>query len=460
MLKRKITKEVERWIRNGTTPLLIDGARQVGKTTTIREALKHENFVEFNLVENNEFLVSLNDINNNSAEEILSLFKLHSNKELEVGKTIIFIDEIQECKELITKVKFLAQEGSFRYIFSGSLLGIELKNLRSVPVGYLQTIQMYPLDFEEYLTNIGVGEETFGLLRNSFDNLKPLNNSIHKQIMKRFYQYLVVGGMPEAVQRFVNNNDYNEVFSIHKDIIKTYKLDFTKYEESQKNLHLKATFENIPAELNKQNKRFIIKNLDKSVHFNRIEETFEWHSAAGVSIPVYKCTEPVSPLLLNKKSNLFKLFLNDVGLLSSMFGKATIINIVNKKTNVNFGALYENYIAQELNSHGYNCYYYNSKKYGELDFVIETDGVLPIEVKSGAGYTKHSALNNVMSNKSFNIKKAVVFSNENVSHAEVSTLYKEKKDFKIKENYVVIYLPMYMTMFIDESKIDLNKALL
>lgn len=458
MLYRKIKTKIQEWIINGKQPLLIDGARQVGKTTIIRDSLKSVDFVEFNLVQEPEFLSMLNDIDKISPDELLTLLKIYSKKKLTKGKTIIFIDEIQECKELVTKVKFLLEEGSFKYIFSGSLLGVELNNLRSAPVGYLHTETMYPLDLEEFLINSGIEEDIFKILNTSFNNLVPVNKSIHEQILKKFREYLVIGGMPEAVYSFVNEHDYNKVFNIHKNIIKTYKLDFTKYESQSNNLHLKASFENIPAELNSQNKRYIIKNLDSARHYKRIEETFEWHNAAGVAIPVYNCTEPQSPLVLSKKSNLFKLFLNDVGLLSNMFGKSCILNILNNKANVNFGALYENFVAQELNTHGYNCYYFNSKKFGELDFLIETDKILPIEVKSGANYTKHTALNNIMSNKTFDIEKAIVFSNENVSCCDVATMYKETKEFKIKDNYKVCYLPIYMTMFLNYEAIDLNQV--
>lgn len=437
---------------------MIKGARQVGKSTIIRKVLNDLkiNYIEFNLLDNEEFLDLISDIDRIDREEFISKLKIFSNKTLIPEETVIFIDEIQECPELITKVKFLVEEGSFRYIFSGSLLGVELKNIRSMPIGYMFMLKMYPLDFEEFLWSQNVDSETISLLKNSYENLTPVNSGIHKKMLKFFRQYLIIGGMPQAVQAFVDFKDYNEVVNIHNYIINSYKADFTKYENNDKKLLLRDAYDNIPAELNSQNKRYFIKNLGAARHYKRLEATFEWHNAAGVTIPVYNSTEPTYPLKLNKKSNLFKLFLNDVGLLTTMLGKATILNILNGKTNINYGAIFENYVAQELNSHGYDCYYYNSRKYGELDFVIETDNALPIEVKSGKSYTKHYALDNVMSNATYSIEKAYVLSKENVSYCDFATIETSNKDFELKDEYRVVYLPIYMTMFIDEDKIDLN----
>lgn len=459
MLKRKIEQKIVNWLNNYDTSLLIEGARQVGKSTIIRKVLNDQkaDFVEFNLLENMEFVKMLSDIDKISTEEFIAKLKLFSSKKLTPNQTIIFIDEIQECPKLITKVKFLVEEGSFRYIFSGSLLGIELKNVKSMPVGYMFMMKMHPMDFEEFLWSQGVDQSTVDLLKKSYENLTPVNPSIHEKILTYFRKYLIVGGMPQAVQNFVDYNDYNEVINIHNYIINSYKADFTKYENNSKKLLLMRAYDNIPSELNSQNKRYVIKNLDDAKHYKRLELTFEWHNAAGVTIPVYNCTEPIYPLKLNKKVNLFKLFLNDVGLLTTMFGKTTIKSILNNNTKINYGALFENFVAQELNSHGYDCYYYNSRKYGELDFVIETDQALPIEVKSGKNYTKHYALDNVMSNAAYNIEKAYVLSNENVSFADIATIKTDVKDFEIKDKYRIVYLPIYMTMFIDEDKINLNK---
>ena len=241
--------------------------------------------------------------------------------------------------------------------------------------------------------------------------------------MDLFNKYLIIGGMPDAVQNFLDNHNYNDVHKIHKHIINLYKDDFSKYQNDDKKLKLMAAYDLIPAEINSQNKRYQFSNLNKSFRFERYEATFEWLWTAEVAIPIFNAENPEMPLLINKKSRLFKMFLNDVGLLTSMYGVPTIKKILNKDKNINYGAIYENYVAQELHAHEYAGYYYKNKKFGEIDFVIEDAGeVLPIEVKSGKAYARHSALDNIMSSKTFNINKAFVLSNENVSHAVISTL--------------------------------------
>lgn len=454
MLKRKINSIITEWITNGNNALLVDGARQVGKTTIIRNVLKEKNcdFVEFNLLHDKEFLNFLEKANSLSSKDFVSALSVQSSHKLIKNKTIIFIDEVQVCKEVLTKVKFLVEEGSFRYIFSGSILGITLNNLESAPVGYLDVIKMYPLDFEEFLWSQNVFKETITMLKDSFNEKKPIMDAVHNKIMDLYYKYLIVGGMPAAVQSYCNNNDYNEVHKIHKNIISLYKADIAKYQSNDKKLKLMATYDLVPAELNKQNKRYTLKNLNSNYKFDRYEATFEWLNTAELTIPVYNVLLPEIPLKLNEKSSLFKLFANDVGLLTSMYGVSAIRKIINRDADINYGAIYENFVAQELHAHEYKTYYYKNKKYGELDFVIENDSyILPIEVKSGKNFWTHRALNNVMSNKNYNIKEAYVFTNNNVSEESIATLHIESKDFDVLDEYTIVYLPIYMIMFIDTN---------
>lgn len=457
MLYRKTEEKIKAWLANPKTALLIDGARQVGKTTTILKVLKEEktDYIYFNLLKNKKMQTILNNVDNMTSNEFLENITTVVHRKLKKNETIIFIDEVQTCKELLTMVKFLVEEGSYNYILSGSVLGITLQNLRSAPVGYLSIEKMYPLDFEEFITALGTQPETIQNLNNHFNNLTPVPQIAHETMIANFYKFLVIGGMPAAVQSFVDNKDYNEVHKIHKNIIELNKADFAKYQSADKKLKLMATYDLIPTELNAQNKRYVFKNLNRDYKLERYESTFEWLYAAEVAIPVFNVTSPETPLKLNEKSSLFKLFLNDVGLLASMYGKETIRKLITKDGGVNFGAVFENYIAQELHAHGYSGYYYKNKKYGELDFVIEKDGIIPIEVKSGAAITRHNALINVMSNKAYNIKQGIVFSTENLSHATFSCMHLDK-DFEVREKYTIIYMPIYMSMFIDEDKIDLN----
>ena len=372
-----------------------------------------------------------------SVDDLITNLSLFSNKPLNKGKTFLFFDEIQEFKELATKIKFWVDEGSFRYIFSGSLLGVELKNIKSAPVGYLRTITMYPLDFEEFLQLYNFNDELKSSLKKSFIDKIPVNESVHEKMMQIFNMYLNVGGMPSAVDKFKETKNLELVLKEHNDIISQYKKDFTKYETEDKKPYLTHIYDLIPAELNSSNKRFNYSNLKKGLKYSRSEDNFIWLDSAGVAIPAYNVTEPVLPLLLNEKSSLFKLFLSDVGMLTSMYGKSTKMQILANDQDINNGALYENVVAQELKAHGFKLYYYNSKKYGELDFVIEYKGkVLPIEVKSGKSYQRHSALNNIIDVPNYAIDEAYVLSNYNV---------------EVKGN--ITYYPIYMLMFIMDETI-------
>ena len=441
MLYRKIQKNIDYWLKNSKKALLITGARQVGKTFIIKECLKKNNcdFVSFNLLEQKELIEIINSSSLN-AKLFIERLSLITNHKLIKGKTIIFLDEIQECKEIVTFIKFLVEEGSFRYILSGSLLGVELNNLKSAPVGYLDTLKMFPLDLEEFYISLGISEEIMNKVKYSFDNNTEVDEFIHKKLIEAFNSYLIIGGMPEAVSNYIQNHDFTSVNNIHLNIIEQYKRDFSKYEQENKYKLLK-TYELIPAELSKQNKRYNFTNLDPNLKFDRYENSFNWLIDSGVVIPVFNITQPKLPLLINKKSNLFKLFLSDVGLLTSFYGKSTQLTLLKEKKSLNAGAIYENFVAQELNSHGFNCYYYNNKKQGELDFVIEyKDTSLPIEVKSGKDYIKHSAINNVLNEKSYQINKCIIFSNYNV-----------KKVDKVN------YYPIYMIIFIDNKYIETPK---
>ncbi len=436
MLYRKIESVISSWITDDKRALLIDGARQVGKTFTIRKVLKVQNceYIEFNLLENPSIINLLSK--SETVDEMITSLSLFTDKQFHKGKTFIFFDEIQEFKELATKIKFWVDEGSFRYVLSGSLLGVALKNIKSAPVGYLKTITMYPLDFEEFLQLYNFNDDLKKLLYRSFVDKIPLNDSVHTQMLKIFNMYLIVGGMPAAVEKFKESKNLEDVMNIHEDIIAQYKKDFTHYEVEDKRPYLTKIYDLIPAELNSHNKRFNFADIKKGLQYSRSENNFVWLAESGVALPVYNVVEPTIPLMLNEKSSLFKLFLSDVGMLTTMYGRTTKIKLLSDNEDINNGALYENVIAQELKAHNFNLYFYNSKKYGEIDFIIEHKGkVLPIEVKSGKNYMRHSALNNVMEILNYSIEEAYVLSNYNV----------EKKG-------KLTYYPIYMIMFIEEEK--------
>ena len=438
MLKRKIEKDIMHWLESSRKALLIYGVRQAGKTFIVRECLKRagRDYVEFNLIRQPE-IVDILDRSTGIDDLVLKL-SLYSEKRLIPGKTVIFFDEIQKCRELVTKIKFLVDDGRFQYILSGSLLGVEISNLRSAPVGYLHTLNMYPLDFEEFLQVFNVNEAVIGKLRTAFETRMPVDEVIHGKIMEIFNLYMIIGGMPAAVEKYRVTGSIDDVMDEHRAIIEQYKLDFTQYEEENRKLLITGIYELIPAELNEKNKRFMIADLRKDLRYDRVEDSFTWLWKAGVALASFNCTQPTVPLMLNEKSTLFKMFLSDVGLLTTVYGKACKLKIVSNERDINKGAMYENVVAQELHAHGYRLYYYNSKKRGELDFVIEHDGkVLPIEVKSGKDYEKHSALDNVMEVAEYGIEHAVVFNCDNV-----------------KSSGRISYYPIYMVMFLQENDVE------
>jgi predicted AAA+ superfamily ATPase len=437
MIRRKAQNAVKDWIDNGKDAFLITGARQIGKTYLIRQCLKESGipYIELNFIEQPELVELFQGAKD--VKEILMRLSLVVKEPLKKGKTILFLDEIQEFKDIVTRIKFLVEEGSFRYIMSGSLLGVELNDLRSAPVGYMRIYDMYPLDFKEFAQAAGVHDGTFEQLYTHFKERTPVDEFVHAKMLDVFYLYLIIGGMPEAVSTYIETNDLAQVAQVHNKIIRLYKKDFSKYEHRYK-LKLQEIYDAMPGQLDQKNKRFQLNSLGKGISYDRVANDFLWLKDAGVAIPVYNISEPKSPLIISENRNLFKLFFSDVGLLTSCYSNQVKVAILNKDKSINNGALFENAVVQELLSKGHKVYYFNSKKQGELDFVIELDGkVTPLEIKSGKEYKKHSALNNVLQNEEYQIAQAYIFSEGNV---EVSG---EK-----------IYMPVYMTAFLENTPLS------
>ncbi len=435
MLNRHIDSIIERHYASTKKALLLTGARQTGKTYAIRQYAKHAGMqlVEMNFVLQPE----TRNIPRGAAnvQELLLRISAFANRPLVPGKTLIFFDEIQDYPDIMTWVKALVDEGHFSYALSGSLLGLELQNIRSVPVGYMDEYQMYPLDFEEFIRNIGVTNEVIASVREAWEQQIPVDAYIHEKMMRLFNLYLIVGGMPAAVQKYVDTNDLQLVIREQKAILTLYKKDIAKYDPNNK-LYINDIFELIPSELNAKNKRFILKNLNEHIKFSRHENSFVWLRDADMALPTYNVEEPRVPLKLNELRNLFKLFQNDVGLLASQYAGGIQLQILQGDVCINNGAIYENAVAQELHAHGWKLRYFNSKKQGEVDFLLEQDSeIIPLEVKSGKDYQRHVALNNLLSNEQYNIRRAIVLSNDNVS-----TIGN------------VLYIPIYMTMFIHHNK--------
>lgn len=447
MLTRTVDRILIDHFKISKTALLIEGARQIGKTFSIRQfGKKFKTYIEINFIEQPEAISLFKDLSN--TKDLLARLSLFTKQKLIKRDTLIFFDEVQICPEVITYIKFLVDEGSYNYILSGSLLGIEINDLRSVPVGYLTIKRMFPLTFREFALNLGLNSSILENLETSFKEKKPVDDFIHKKMMELFRVYLVVGGMPAAVNRYIETNNLNEVIDIQNQIVNLYKKDITQYDKNNK-LAIAQIFELIAPQLNSQNKRFIIKDIKSGVKFDRYENSFLWLKDAGFALPVYNVETPKIPLKLSKSRSLFKLFMSDVGLLASEYSQGIQLKIISGDDKLNYGAIFENYIAQELTACEHDLYYYNNKKRGELDFLIEYDGeVLPIEVKSGKDYKVHRALSNIMDCGEFNLNKALIFYNSN-----------------LKVEGKLTYAPIYMAMFLKQEikdedsiyKIDLSE---
>lgn len=435
MITRIARKSIDNWITHKKDALLVTGARQIGKTYLIRQCLKESDYpyLELNFIEQPELVALFSSAKN--VGDILMRLSLLSSKPLEKGRTIIFLDEIQEYKEIVTMIKFLVEDGSYRYIMSGSLLGVELNDLRSAPVGYMEVLDMYPMNLREFAEAVGISDSILNMLQERYEHLTPVDSYVHSRMLDAFYLYLIVGGMPEAVDVYLHTNDLARVAQIHDKIIRMYRLDCSKYEE-QYRLRLKEIYDAIPGQLNQQNKRFRLNTLGKGMNYDKAANDFLWLKDAGIAIPVYNVSEPKLPLLISENRNLFKLFLSDVGLLTSRYSNQVKMAILNKDRSINNGALFENAAAQELFSKGVRLYYYNSKSQGELDLVIELDGkIVPLEIKSGKSYKRHSALNNVLHDNNYQIEHAYILSEGNIETAEDGRR---------------IYIPIYMMMFMQE----------
>jgi len=438
MIKRKIEKVLDRFYHDaGSYALLVDGARQVGKTYIIEEfgRTHYESVVKIDFVKMKGATELFQNVESES--EILERISAFTRKRLLPGKTLIFLDEIQKCSEAVTYIKYLVKDdGRYHYILSGSLLGVELKDIRSVPVGTLDAVKMYPLDFEEFVLACGEMPALIESAREAWQSRKPLAKIYHDRLMKLFRFYLVVGGMPAAVQKYLDTRDIRRVIDEQRKILVEYKKDITQYDKDA-SMRIRAVFDCIAPELNKKNKRFYADDVEGGGRFDRLGDEFLWLKEAGVAIPTYNLDEPKLPLFLSQKQNFFKLFMNDIGLLAAMYMDGIQVRVLNGETDINFGSVYENFVCQELFAHGFSPTYFNSRKHGEVDFVVELDArVLPIEVKSGKHYARHRALDRLLKDATYGIDHAIVFD-----------------DDRFQAIGKIFYVPIYMAMFLKKDEL-------
>lgn len=437
---RKIIEKLVSWKeQKDKKALLVTGARQIGKTYIIREFAKnnYSKFVEINfLTQPSAKDIFSGDLDFNTLQITLSSFLKTS---LVKGETLIFLDEIQECPNARTAIKFLVENGSYDIIESGSLLGVQYKNVPSFPVGYEQILHMYPMDFEEFCLANGVQRDTLHYLHDCYSQRKEIALAIHKKMLNLFRYYMIVGGMPFVVKKFVENNDIYKVIESQKDILDLYRQDVNKYSQNGK-AQIQHIFDTIPSQLEDKNRRFNVNSLSSNARLRDYKDSFLWLKDAGVALPSFNVSEPVVPLKLNEKNNLFKLYLSDTGLLCSMSLENVQFAILSDNLKINAGGIFENIFAQNLKSNGFELRYLNRKNIGEIDFVVQNyDRVIPVEIKSGNDYKKHSALNNLLNKEAWNIERGYVFCRGNLEVEERIT-----------------YLPWYMIMFFKTELPDLN----
>lgn len=422
MLQRSAMKKLYEWKKMKTRQaLMITGARQVGKTTLVREFAfqEYRRLVEVNFFETPLAVETLSASKN--VDDLLLRLSALTGVSLVPGETLLFLDEVQECKDMLTWMKFLTERTNLDVILSGSLLGLDAYvQVRSLPVGFLRTIDMYPLTFEEFALSTGVASEVWEVMERSVLECREVPDYIHDLLIRKFREYLLVGGMPDAVQAYVNTSQIVPTREIQRDIFALYESDIVKYvEDATESRQIKMVYESIPAQLNTPTKRFKYARIQKNLRFANLETAFDWLTSAGIALEATRVGELDYPLGMHEDRTAFKFFLNDIGMLTSRLMGTVDIDVINGKTDINYGSLYEAVVAQELIAHGMVPHYYASKKRGEIDFVVEdqsTGAVTVIEVKSGKDYRRHSALTSLL--ESGELERAIVLCNGNVQQAD------------------------------------------
>lgn len=447
MLQRKIESLIEAHLRSDSPKiLLVDGARQVGKTYIIRHVGRKcfENFIEINMVED-----SLGDrlfAGTRTIEDFyLQVSMIAGDRMKQKENTLIFIDEIQTYPHLLTLLKFLSQDGRFTYIASGSLLGVTLSETTSIPMGSIRKVRMFPLDFEEFLYANGMNEIAISAMRTKFNRLQALDEPMHNKMLDLFRKYLLVGGLPDAVNTYLAEKNIQSVREIQREIHDYYAADASKYDEERK-LKIRRIYDLIPSNMENKKKRVIAQDIEnrRGRTFSDYADEFEYLISAGIALNVQAISNPVFPLIESTGKNLLKLYLNDVGILTGLLYGSNIRAVLDDEQSINLGSVYETAVASELIAHGHKLFYYDNRSKGEVDFLIddyESLSAVPIEVKSGKDYKVHSALNTFVSNDDYHIKKAYVVSNAR----------------EITQQGKITYIPVYYIMFFDAGRAGTGK---
>ena len=431
MFERKIESELYKYYeaKDNTKILIVYGARQIGKSYIIRETAKtsFKHYAEIDLKDDFETEKRFANIKTTKDFYLLvgSMFAGLNNSE----DTIIFLDEIQYYPHLMTMLKPLYKENKYRYIVSGSLLGITLRH-SFIPMGSITEKRMFPMDFEEFLWANNYGKDVISYL-------KPINESIHQITLRLFQDYLLSGGLPDAVIQYVNNRNVSEMRRVHSEIYGFYNDDCSKYDEEHK-LKIKRIYNLLSSNMANKVKRIQFKKIEDKDDSNleKYEDEFDYLFDSGSSLPSRAVSNPVFPLTESRSKNLLKVYYNDVGILTNILYRNNIDAVLNKDKGINLGSVYETAAAMELIAHGHELYYFDSKKVGEVDFLINDYNnlrVLPVEIKSGNDQTNFRAIPKLVDpDGNYNIPLGFVFGNKNV----------------VKKERNLITLPIYLIMFL------------
>ncbi len=438
MLKRKIEQELITWKNTPNhTPLIIKGCRQCGKTFSVRDFAKkyyqHEVYLNFYM---NPTYASIF----NGSLEVDHLIMMMSallgpDAIFEPGKTILILDEIQECPEARTALKFFREDGRFDVIGTGSLLGVKGygKQPKSIPVGSETVLEMHPLDFEEFLWANGISSSVIGFLKSCFEKEIPVPDALHQKMRDLILQYTVVGGMPEAVNTFINTKQMNQVLSIQRNIVSSYEEDMVKYASNHDKTIIKECFESIPKQLSKENKKFQYSAVQKGGRASKFQGSLQWIEDAGIIVRCYNLEMPELPLDGNAIQDVFKVYMQDTGLFISMLEDGTQFDVLQGNLYGYKGAIFENLMADIFTKMGRKLYYFHKDSGLEVDFVIRHKGEATlVEVKANTGDTKST--------------KTIL------SHPEKYHVGKAIKlgDYNVGRNEKILTLPLYMGFLLTE----------
>ena len=440
MLYRKIEKHIRQFLESKQDKtLIIQGARQIGKSFIIRHvgSMMFKNFIEINLVEDKNGPRLFAEAR--TVEDFyLRLSMIHGDKmDGDRNNTLIFLDEIQEYPHLLTILKFLNADGRYSFIASGSLLGVTLGSTTSIPVGSLRIMDMFPLDFEEFIRANGVGALAIDAMRSSFKAATPIDEAMHRRMIDLWKKYLIIGGMPDAVNTYLKETNIAAVRAVQSDIVRLYAADASKY-DSEHRLVIQRVYQLIPSNMENKKKRVVAKDIENKPgsRFSSYMEEFEYLIHSGIALGVMAVSNPKFPLAESTTKNFIKLYMNDPGLLTNILYGNDAQAVLDDRRSVNLGSAYESAVAAQLKALGHRLFYYDNKKKGEVDFLVndnEMHSILPIEVKSGKDYTVHSAISNLASNPDYDIRRAIVLSNAR----------------EVKIHNGILHVPIYYTMFIN-----------